>query len=243
MKIAPEIVFRGVARDPFIDDIIVKEIAKLEKVNDSIISTRIAIEAGQKSHRTGNSYRVRIDIRIPDHREIKVERSSSALKRTSERLAQKETTLAMEEQSESENTKNLVRNQGRKAGLKEMGLPEIIRKTFDSARREAKKIVDKQAGQIKVPAQQQKLAMVERVIRDEDYGFLRTLDGRQLYFHRNSVLHNHWERLTVGVAVRYTEELGKKGPQATTVEMVEKMGAAEEHEELHELPGLTASRK
>jgi cold shock CspA family protein len=237
MKLEPEVVFRGVARDPFIDDIINKEIDKLESVCDSIISTRIAIEALQKSHRTGNSYHVRINIRIPDHQEITAERSSDALKRTSERLAQKETTIALAEQPESDNNmKNLVRSQGRKAGLKEMALPELIRKTFDSARREVNKIVDKQAGQVKAPPQQQKLAMVERVIRDEDYGFLRTLDGRQLYFHRNSVLHNHWERLTVGVAVRYTEELGKKGPQATTMEMVEKMGAAEEHEELHELP-------
>jgi cold shock CspA family protein len=242
MKIAPEIVFRGVTRDPFIDDIINKEIAKLEKVNDFIVSTRIAVEATQKSHRTGNAYRVRIDVRIPDHREIKVERSSGALKRTSERLAQMETTLALEERPESENTKNLVRNQGRKGGLKEMALPELIRKTFDSARREVKKIADKQAGQVKLPAQQQKLAMVEKIIPGEDYGFLRTLDGRQLYFHRNSVLHNHWERLTVGVAVRYTEELGKKGPQATTVEMVEKMGAVEEHGEMHELPSMAATR-
>lgn len=51
-----------------------------------------------------------------------------------------------------------------------------------------------------------------------DYGFSETADGRQIYFHRNSVLDWDFNRLTVGSEVRFTEEIGEKGPQASTVE-------------------------
>jgi ribosomal subunit interface protein len=65
--------------------------------------------------------------------------------------------------------------------------------------------------------------MVEKLFNDEGYGFIRTVeDDRQFYFHRNSVLHASFERLTVGTEVRFTEELGEKGPQATSVQVVAK---------------------
>ena len=51
----------------------------------------------------------------------------------------------------------------------------------------------------------------------EGYGFLRTDDGREIYFHRNSVLDDAFERLDVGSAVRFAEEEGAEGPQASTV--------------------------
>ncbi len=51
-----------------------------------------------------------------------------------------------------------------------------------------------------------------------DYGFLSTSDGRELYFHRNSVLGDGaWGRLEIGDEVRFAEEDGIKGPQASTV--------------------------
>jgi cold shock CspA family protein len=54
----------------------------------------------------------------------------------------------------------------------------------------------------------------------EDYGFLETPDGREVYFHKNSVLHNGFEQLKVGTEVYYAEEQGEKGPQASTVRVV-----------------------
>jgi ribosome-associated translation inhibitor RaiA/cold shock CspA family protein len=50
-----------------------------------------------------------------------------------------------------------------------------------------------------------------------DHGFLSTLDGRQLYFHRNAVLDQAFDRLAVGAAVAFVEEDGVEGPQASTV--------------------------
>ena len=47
------------------------------------------------------------------------------------------------------------------------------------------------------------------------YGFLRAPDGREPVFHRNSVLHEDYDRLTVGTEVRFEEEEGEEGPQAS----------------------------
>ena len=57
---------------------------------------------------------------------------------------------------------------------------------------------------------------------EEDYGRIRTPDGREIYFHRNSVLKNAYDKLRVGSEVRYTEESGERGPQASSVTPVGK---------------------
>jgi ribosome-associated translation inhibitor RaiA/cold shock CspA family protein len=49
-----------------------------------------------------------------------------------------------------------------------------------------------------------------------EWGWIEPDDGRRIYFHRNSVLGNA-DRLEVGDEVRFTEEMGDKGPQASTV--------------------------
>ena len=47
-----------------------------------------------------------------------------------------------------------------------------------------------------------------------------TLDGREVFFHRNSVLDDGFRHLDIGTEVRFVEELGEKGPQASTVKLV-----------------------
>ncbi len=60
-------------------------------------------------------------------------------------------------------------------------------------------------------------AVVARLFPDDGYGFLRTADGREIYFHERSVLRGAFPRLRVGSTVRFAEELGEEGPQASTV--------------------------
>ncbi|HVX98319.1 MAG TPA: HPF/RaiA family ribosome-associated protein [Pseudorhodoplanes sp.] len=55
----------------------------------------------------------------------------------------------------------------------------------------------------------------------EDYGFLQTKEGGQLYFHRNSVLSGDFDRLKLGDEVTYVEEMGDTGPIATKVRVKE----------------------
>ena len=55
-----------------------------------------------------------------------------------------------------------------------------------------------------------------------EFGFIRTGDDREVYFHRNSVLGDGFTRLSVGARVSYAEEAGDKGPQASTVKPINK---------------------
>lgn len=50
-----------------------------------------------------------------------------------------------------------------------------------------------------------------------NFGRIETDDGRLIYFHRNSVLGRPFEKLTTGTEVRFAEEPGDRGPQASTV--------------------------
>jgi len=62
--------------------------------------------------------------------------------------------------------------------------------------------------------------VVSKLFGDRGYGFIQCEDdGHEIYFHKNSVLHGKFEKLTVGTRVRYAEEDGDKGPQASTVDI------------------------
>lgn len=63
-------------------------------------------------------------------------------------------------------------------------------------------------------------ARVAKIFRDREFGFLEAPDGREIYFHAHSVLRNRWDHLEVGTEVRFAEEDGDKGPQASTVDVV-----------------------
>ncbi|MFB2918273.1 MULTISPECIES: cold-shock protein [Aerosakkonema] len=67
------------------------------------------------------------------------------------------------------------------------------------------------------------MALVTKLFPEQDYGFIRSLDGRDIYFHRNSVLHDDYDRLEVGTGVRYVEQSGEMGPQER-VQIVDKPG-------------------
>ncbi len=224
MKVAPEIVFKDVKKTPYIDKLLTRGIAGLEQVCDYIISTSIAVERAQGRHQAGNPYRMRIDIRIPDRADIVVKHSSKTSKKG----------LVLKDEIEPEESQLIGRSPAPRRKIPEEPLTALIRRTFESARRELEKIVDKQRGEKKTPAQQETQAIVEKILPEQQYGFLRTLDGQQVYFHRNSVLHKHWERLTVGTLVRYTPEMGEKGLQASTVEPMDKPGVREMHGYLHD---------
>jgi cold shock CspA family protein len=56
----------------------------------------------------------------------------------------------------------------------------------------------------------------------EDFGRIRTDDGREIYFHRNSVINGGFDRLEIGDQVRFNEGQGDVGPQATTVKVAGK---------------------
>ena len=62
-----------------------------------------------------------------------------------------------------------------------------------------------------------------------DYGFIATPDEREIYFHRNSVIDSAFDRLSAGSEVRFAEELGEKGAQASTVHLIGKHHLSEQN--------------
>lgn len=94
-----------------------------------------------------------------------------------------------------------------------------IRDAFDAAARKLEDYVRRHRRDVKVH-EPTPHARVHEIFPQQGYGFLETPDGREIYFHRNSVLHGHFDDLRVGTEVAYAEEQGTKGPQASTVKIV-----------------------
>ena len=98
-------------------------------------------------------------------------------------------------------------------------LEVILNDAFDDARRQLDDHVRCLRGHVKSHDQSGR-ALVRAVFPEEGYGFLETMDGREIYFHEHSVLHGGFTRLAPGAEVVFAEELGEKGPQASTVRPV-----------------------
>lgn len=102
-------------------------------------------------------------------------------------------------------------------------LPAVINEAFGAIEKQLKKTVALRRHEEK-SHNGQPHGMVEKLF-DDGYGFIRALDDdRQVYFHRNSVLHGDFDRLTVGTEVRFTPQQGEEGPQASSVQVVSKPG-------------------
>jgi cold shock CspA family protein/ribosome-associated translation inhibitor RaiA len=100
-------------------------------------------------------------------------------------------------------------------------LQTVIIKTFNAAERQLKELTDRQHRETKTHPNQQVTGIVDKLFPDRGYGFIKTIDtNRDVYFHRNSVLHDDFDRLQIGTGVRFTSETGEKGLQASSVAIV-----------------------
>jgi cold shock CspA family protein len=230
MQVPPEISLKGFVMNLEIDTLLQRQIARLERVCDYIISLRVAIEKEQGRHQLGNPYRVRLDIRVPPNHEIVVKRQT---------VLHEDVRTPPEPETEPE----MINKQAVLSRRKDEPLVVTIRSTFDSARRQLEKLVERQRKEVKTHPQNEIMGFIEKLFRDDEYGFIRSLEGQEIYFHKNSSLHGEWERLEVGTGVRYTEEQGEKGLQASSIEIVNKPGVHEMHQEMHDLPTVARSRK
>jgi ribosomal subunit interface protein len=94
-----------------------------------------------------------------------------------------------------------------------------IRDAFDSMKRELQDYADKQRGDVKVHELPPR-GRVVRIFPDRGYGFLESDDGYEVYFHHNAVVDGAFGKLAVGDEVRFEEDEGEQGPQATSVIVV-----------------------
>ena len=75
MRIPPEIAYRGVNKTPALEKMIAEKIEKLEQYYTQISSCHLALEKVHDHPESGSPYRVRIDITVPEDREIVVDKS------------------------------------------------------------------------------------------------------------------------------------------------------------------------
>jgi cold shock CspA family protein len=91
---------------------------------------------------------------------------------------------------------------------------------FKRARRRLQDHVRRLQNQVK-QHDGQLIGMVVRIDPSGEFGFIEAADGHEVYFHRNSVLDDP-QRLEVGARVSFAEEMGEKGPQASTIKLLGK---------------------
>ncbi len=94
-----------------------------------------------------------------------------------------------------------------------------IRDAFDAARRQLLSFARRQRGETKIHLASP-VARITKIFSDDGFGFLETFDGREIYFHSNSLLGAEFEELQVGISVRFSEEQGAMGPQASSVSLL-----------------------
>lgn len=106
-------------------------------------------------------------------------------------------------------------------------LPALINVAFAAIERQVKRTAALRRGEEKLHDVHngQARGIVEKLF-PEGYGFLRRVDDNgEVYFHRNSVLNDDFERLAIGTEVRFHPELGEDGPQASSLQIVAKVPA------------------
>jgi cold shock CspA family protein len=96
-----------------------------------------------------------------------------------------------------------------------------LRDAFDTTRRKLEEYVRRRRKDIKAH-ETPPHGRVSQIFPLEDHGFIKTPTGRDIYFHRNSVANDAFDRLDVGSEVTFVEVEGEKGPQASTVRLVGK---------------------
>jgi ribosome-associated translation inhibitor RaiA/cold shock CspA family protein len=96
-----------------------------------------------------------------------------------------------------------------------------IRDAFDTIRRHLEDYSRRLRRQVK--AHETPLhGRVAELQRDQDFGRIETPDGRLVYFHRHSIVGADFDALAVGTEVRFDEEMGELGPQASTLHVIGK---------------------
>jgi cold shock CspA family protein len=201
MKSELQITYRNIKPSTEIDKWIRAEAAKLDGLYSRVMGCRVAVEIPHRHHRKGSPYHIRIDLTVP-RGEIVVKREPS-LNAQARHLGERES----KKQAEVKAPHKLLR--------------QAINDAFKAAGRRLQDYARRQRGDIKSPSLFPE-ARVTRMLPQEGYGFLTSDDGREIYFHKNSVLGGAFARLKVGTTVRFVEELGEKGPQASTVRVISK---------------------
>ncbi len=176
MKLPLQITVRNMEPSKAVETHIHDKLEKLEEHHSEIISCRVMVEAPPHHKNKGESFNIRIDLKVP----------------------------------------------GKEVVVKKVSDPEVyiaIRDAFSALRRRLDGVRRRRRQEVKRHEETPR-GKVVKLFPAEDYGFLEAVDGREVYFHRNSVLNGGFERISTGSEVRFVEEMGEEGPQASTVTVI-----------------------
>lgn len=206
MKSQLQMTFRNMKPSEEVEEWIRAGAAKLDTLYSQLMGCHVMVEIPHRHHKAGSLYHVRIDLRVPQG-EIVVKREPSLSGRT--------------RQSGKRAIKKSTETQ-----LPHKDLRTAVNDAFKAAARRLQDYARRQRGDVKShdPLPE---ARVTRIFPGEGYGFLVSDDGREVYFNKNSVLGRAFPRLKVGTTVRFAEEQGEEGPQASTVRVVPRRGIHE----------------
>ncbi|MBI4454292.1 MAG: HPF/RaiA family ribosome-associated protein [Acidobacteria bacterium] len=196
MKLPLQVTFRNMEHLDTVEAYIRKQAANLETYYDRIMGCRVIVEIPHRHHREGNLYHIRIDLTVPGG-EVVV-REEASLHSADQQIARERFTKCEEIHSSHRH------------------VDVAIREAFEAARRRLQDYARRQRGDVKIE-EPTAHACVSKLFPEKGYGFLETADGREIYFHGNSVLDGHFHCLEIGTEVIFSEEQGAKGPQASTV--------------------------
>jgi cold shock CspA family protein len=197
MALAPQITFRNMESSSRLEEAVLREATRLERFFPRTVSCRVAIEGPPRAE-FGGLYRVRIELGVPGE-ELVVEHIRTLHK-----------TLRAEEAVHV--TKGSEPDRGRRDAQL------AVREAFHEMRRRLQDYARRMRGDTKRHERWPK-GHVIRLSPEDGFGFIDAA-GREVYFHRNSVLGGHFGRLRIGSRVRFAEEMGEKGPRATTVSLI-----------------------
>jgi len=183
---------------PEVEAWIQEEAEKLDTYYGRTTSCRVIVETPHSHHRSGNPYHVRIDLGVPG--EELVVKHQPSLHGWMKRVRELKRVKRLDVQ----------------APHKDLHL--TIRDAFNVARRQLEDYARRRRGEVKTPARPAR-GRVSKIFPERGFGFVETADGREIYFHRDSIRDGKFNRLKVGREVAFAEESGEKGPQASTVKL------------------------
>jgi cold shock CspA family protein len=198
MVLPVQITYRDIEPSEAVEARVRREAAKLERFHERIMACRVTVEMPRKHPHHGKVFRVRVDLTLPGG-ELVTHPTPSI--------------HAAARQGEVERETKSLEVEGE---YKDVHV--AIRDAFKTVRRRLQDHVRRHRGDVKRHVELQR-AHVRRLFPEGGYGFLETPEGLDVYFHRNSVLGGRFDRLQVGTEVRFVQEEGDRGPQASTVRL------------------------
>ena len=193
-----QITIRGIEHSDDLQAHIRSKAEKLDEFFEHVTSCRVVVELPHKHHQQGKQFNVRLDIGVPGS-EIVVNHQPSL-------------------HGHGVDLKEERHFKGMELEGPYKDFYVAVNDAFKTLRRQLQDYVRRHRNEIKIHPEMPE-ARVARIFPEGGYGFLETIDGREVYFHRNSVQNDAFDQLDIGAIVEFSEERGEMGPQASHVKI------------------------